>query len=232
MIKFKTILAAAVVSIVGVGAVQAAPVNGTGDLQGGVVFGSGNANGSFTGVNAFGVELGLRGKLRFDLNGDPQNQFNYDGDRTYTFDPALSNAPGNRAIWNFEFSLDVSQTPSGTFATSGWDFLIGIDTDPSAGVNLAFGGPFDPLLYSDNAGGPSVAQNSQNIGFAAYGAADPQAFGTYTISLFGTNGTEQLSTSIDIVVAPAPVPLPASALLLLGGVGAMGAFARRRRKTA
>lgn len=228
--KIRSILATAAVVLAGAGGLQAAPLNGDGNLQNGVVFGSGNANGSFTGVNDFGVELGLRGKQRYDLSGMPQNIFNYDGDQTYTFDPALSNAPLNRSIWNFEFSIDVGDTAGGTLGTSGWNFALGIDTDPSSGVSLAFGSAFDPLLYGDNAGGASVAQNSQNLGFG-YTAGNPQVFGIYTISLFGTNGSDQLSTSIDIVVQPAVVPLPAGVLLMLTGVGAFGVM-RRPRKAA
>jgi hypothetical protein len=71
-----------------------------------VIFGSGNANGSFTVSESGGVELGLRGKLRYNSAGLPENVFNYDGVKTYVFDPAFSNAPSNRSIWNFEWSIN------------------------------------------------------------------------------------------------------------------------------
>ncbi|MBL4892122.1 MAG: hypothetical protein JKX91_09925 [Rhizobiaceae bacterium] len=64
----------------------AMPVNfgttNSGNVTPDVIFGSGNANGSWTGVNTGGIEVALRGKLRYDTNGSPQNIFNYDGDHT------------------------------------------------------------------------------------------------------------------------------------------------------
>ena len=72
------------------------------DVFPGVIFGSGNANGSFTTSTSGGIELGLRGKLRYNSSGSPENTFNYDGGNTYTFDPSNSSAPANRSIWNFE----------------------------------------------------------------------------------------------------------------------------------
>lgn len=224
------VTAAAAITLGSAGA-QAVPVNMNGNLQNGVVFGSGNANGSFTGVNQNGVELGLRGKLRYDLGGNPQNTFNYDGDRTYRFDPALSNPPVDRAIWNFEFSIDVGDTLDGTLANSGYTFLLGVDTDPTSGTSFIGGGSgFNPLLYGDNSGAPSVAQNSQNIGFGFYGVLNPQLLGTYTINLLANNGVNFLSTSIDVIVGPSPVPLPAALPLLGSGLAAMGFFGWRRRR--
>ena len=75
-----------------------------------VIFGSGNANGSFTVDRQNGIDLGLRGKLRFDTNNQPQNIFNSNGDGTFNF--AAGIAPGgfgfapNAPVWNFEFSIN------------------------------------------------------------------------------------------------------------------------------
>jgi hypothetical protein len=90
---------------------QAAPI--TSDI----IFGDGNANGDFTVTtktlsfpsNPIGgdIELGLRAKLRYDASGSPQNTFNYDGDDTYSFDLANGNPPTNRAMWNYEWSVNV-----------------------------------------------------------------------------------------------------------------------------
>jgi hypothetical protein len=38
-----------------------------------VIFGSGNLNGAFTTDRQNGIEIGLRGKLRHDATGQPQN---------------------------------------------------------------------------------------------------------------------------------------------------------------
>ena len=88
--------------------VQAGPVNGTGLVTPEVIFGSGNANGSFTGENSNNVELGLRGKVRYNSSGLPENTFNYDGNRSYAFSPASSNAPANRSAFNFEWTINTN----------------------------------------------------------------------------------------------------------------------------
>lgn len=89
---------------VGVGMASATPGHVTPD----VIFGSGNANGGFTIVDnpGLGLELGLRAKLRYDLTGQPQNIFNWDGVNTYRFNPNQGNPPGNQAIWNYEWSIN------------------------------------------------------------------------------------------------------------------------------
>jgi hypothetical protein len=43
------------------------------DVTPDVIFGSGNANGAFTIDQSNGIELGLRGKLRFDASNQPEN---------------------------------------------------------------------------------------------------------------------------------------------------------------
>lgn len=232
----------------------AVPINGTGLVTPDVIFGSGNANGSWTGVNTNGVELGLRGKLRYNLGGGPENTFNYDGDRTYTFDPTFSTAPANRSIFNFEFSINSNTTAGLVRNLSALTYRLDVDTDPSAAiVNL----PLDPInnllapFFYDhaiginstgNGGGtvaadaPSyqtlldnnnVAQNSWNLGFGF--SASPQALGIYTFGLSAFDGNTLLAqTSIDVIVgAPTVVPVPATLPLIMGGL-ALLAFMRRR----
>lgn len=89
-----------------------------------VIFGSGNANGSFTVDQQNGVELGLRGKLRHNASGAPENTFNSNGDGTYTFNPGVA--------------------PTQSFPTGEWSFewSINSDFDDSTGQNL------DDLTYS------------------------------------------------------------------------------------
>lgn len=232
----------------------AAPVNGTGNVTPDVIFGSGNANGSWTGVNNNGIEVALRGKLRFDLGGSPQNEFNYDGDRTYIFDAALGGNPANRSMFNFEYSVntdtnaDVNNAP--TLFLGDLTYLLEFDTDPSAGTSFT---GFDPitgaLALTDNATGnnqtdngdgaddrpgyaarlltDNVAQNSQNLGFGF--SLDPDLPGTYTFNLSVLDGSQVLATtSIDIVVKvpePGMLSLFGSSLLLMGFLGR-----RARRK--
>lgn len=65
----KTLLTAATVA-------AAASLATAGNVTPGVIFGSGNANGSFTIAQGSNMEIGLRAKLRYDTNGQPQNTFN------------------------------------------------------------------------------------------------------------------------------------------------------------
>ncbi|MEX1198132.1 MAG: PEP-CTERM sorting domain-containing protein [Pseudohongiellaceae bacterium] len=83
------------------------------DVTPDVIFGSGNANGSFTVDRTTGlgprVELGLRGKLRHNAAGNPENTFNSNGDGTYSFNPGV--APGESfptAEWSFEWSINTA----------------------------------------------------------------------------------------------------------------------------
>lgn len=87
------------------------------------IFGSGNANGAWTVDESDGVELGLRGKLRFNASNVPENTFNSNGDGTYSFAPGTPptgfsfdpNSPTS-PVWNFEWSVntDVNNNPPQT----------------------------------------------------------------------------------------------------------------------
>ena len=127
------------------------------DVTSNAIFGSGNANGGFTVDRNNGIELGLRGKLRFDANNLPQNQFNSNGDGTYSFDAGLpptgfSWAPGSMssAVWNFEWSVNSDFSGQDLNVLSTYRYVLGMDFDPGVGENLF---TFDPVnvACSDNA---------------------------------------------------------------------------------
>lgn len=141
---------------------MAAPIYGTGNVSPDVIFGSGNANGSFTGQVANNIELGLRGKLRHNSNGNPENTFNYDGDRTYIFNPSDGVAPANRSIFNFEWSVNVDPNGVGGRSVSDFSYLLQIDFDPTTGTDFSFasGDPIN-VLFADHSVGNNSTGNGQ-----------------------------------------------------------------------
>jgi hypothetical protein len=231
----------------------ASQVNGDGFLTSEVIFGSGNADGSWTGDTGGSIEVALRGKLRFDALGNPQNIFNYDGIDTYTFDPSLNAVPTDRSVFNFEFSVnsDITGTLNRNVNDIIWNLTI--DADPTAAIfNVFNSDPIDvPFAdhafgnnFTANGGGTvattgdltgynllrisnNVAQNSSNLGFGF--SLDPDAPGIYSFTLSGSNALGVLaSTSINIVVEePSVVPLPATLPLLLGSVALIGTLRKR-----
>jgi hypothetical protein len=147
-----------------------------------VIFGSGNANGSFTvGTGVYEipntpedqfpvVELGLRGKLRFDDNNQPQNTFNYDGVDTYTFragtpPTGFGFAPNSPTtpVWNFEWSINsdsqfLGLPFPGLTSLNALTYELRLDGDPTAGTNF---GIFDPINvpFADHAIGLTTTVN-------------------------------------------------------------------------
>lgn len=230
---------------------MAAPINGTGNITPDVIFGSGNANGSWTGETVNGVEVALRGKLRYNASGAPENTFNYDGDRTYTFDPTLSSIPANRSVFNFEYAVNVDANSSGA-TLDDFTYLFEYDLDPTAGTQFSSAdmitlktdnslgdsttgngqGIEDPGNYAAVYGNYSVAQNSQNRGFGFSGTLDPATEGmfTYNLLVLDANGVEFARSSIDIIVGDVPVPAPSTVACLFVGAFALSFAGMRRRK--
>jgi len=220
---------------------MAATVNGTGKVTNNVIFGGGNSNAAFTGIRVGSLELALRAKVRYDAShscggvGCAQNQFNYTNGNTYTFLTAQSNAPANRSIFNFEWSINSNADGMGA-ALSTYTYRIDIDTDPTVhvGNNVSYNpmsifstgyylgtnaSPAGGALFRPGGTGNlnrfNLAQNSVNLGFLPGTNLGRGQF-TIRLSAFGGNGGALVgSTAINVIVdTPAQVPLPAGAGLL------------------
>ncbi|GAB4195294.1 MAG: hypothetical protein Tsb002_27680 [Wenzhouxiangellaceae bacterium] len=108
-----------------------------------IIFGSGNLNGGFTTDRRNGIEIGLRGKLRFNANGQPQDIYNSNGDGSYTFIATV--APGQSAAtpqWNFDWSVNTDFDNSSGLVISDLRYELGLDGDPGEGVDYLV---FDPI---------------------------------------------------------------------------------------
>ncbi len=132
-----------------------------------VIFGSGNDNGSFTVDVQNNIELGLRGKLRFDASNQPQNIFNSNGDGTYSF--LAGAAPGGFSwlpnspttpVWNFEFTVNVDVASGGVNKLDDFTFELGLDDHPGSDeTNFLVFDPITPNVsvpYYDHAIGDNV----------------------------------------------------------------------------
>lgn len=150
------------------------------------IFGAGNPDTGWTTDTGGGIALGLRAKNR-----DDGSTPNVDG--VYSFPTGVAVGNPARALWNFEFSINV-----GDQMLSMYDFYLGIDTESGSGVNY-ISSLIDPLLIPDNAYGnastangggvtfanleitPTIAQNSLNIAFLG---GDPLLPGIYDYRLY------------------------------------------------
>lgn len=224
-----------------------------GDVQPGVIFGSGNANGSFTLAEGSDVEIGLRAKLRYNSGGVAENTFNWDGVDTYTFDPNDSANPTNRSLFNFEFAIntDVNDPTNSGNDLNDFTYLLTISRLDDDGMGTTVLSSFDPIngLYFDHSIGDNgttsatdtvaasaaayasliadnnVAQQSWNLGFGFSG--NPDRAGTYYISLTAFDGmTEVVGNEITVNV----VPLPAAAWAGLGLLGSLAGVRVMRRR--
>lgn len=216
-----------------------------------VIFGSGNANGGFTTSQIGSLELGLRAKLRYNLNGDPENTFPWDGNNTYTFNDTDGVAPANRAIWNFEWSINTNWDDNGSsILDSGLFFALEIIGDNG------FDAAYDPLSFdawlgfnntangsgtyttdASNSGSYNVAQNSVNIGFAnnlGNPGFDPQSLGEYSITLSAFANEQAIGRNtifINMQSETSVVSAPATLAIFSLGLGLIGIRRMRRHCT-
>lgn len=186
----------------------------------GVYFGSGNPNGEWNINTGNGGELGLRAKIRFGslLDGSTGTYFADTGN-----DPSTSSY---RAKWNFEYSVNSTSKP-------GFTYFLGIDNDPTAGVNLTFVNlsAVSAFLAQPPAGFTGF-QDSSNIGFGSTpgGPYNINASGLYTFVLESRNDAGMLGNSVSMNVQVGAIPEPETYALMAAGLGLMALVARRRGK--
>ncbi|WP_428522075.1 hypothetical protein [Roseibium sp.] len=136
-----------------------------------IIFGSGNANGSFTTSivdnTDHSLELGIRGKLRFDSNNQPAGIYNSNGDGTFTFDAAI--APGGFSfdanspttpVWNFEFAVNTDLDGGSGKVLSDYTYVLELDSDPTIDTNFL---TFDPII-TDLGADHAIGDNSTGNG--------------------------------------------------------------------
>jgi hypothetical protein len=142
----------------------------------GVIFGSGNLNGGYTISSANGVEVALRGKLRYNAACQPEDTYNIVGNAGYNFPagPCLGGSQPTRPTWSFEYAVNsdigCDSVPEGAdcITLNTYDYHIQIDSDPSYctefdWVNQAmFSGTFDPVNDFTDTFKPSNGLGSAN----------------------------------------------------------------------
>ena len=217
------------------------------DVTNNAIFGTGNGNGYWTVDIQGNLELGLRAKERW------HGVYNSNSDGTYNHSTGISS--GTAAIWNYEFSINVDVNGTGSYTLADYSYFLSIDTDPTQGINWITFSPFaawDDNSFGDNTTAQSagveyddfglqttalsdhsLAQNSQNIGWAGIPGFDPTADGTYDFSLYvtsATGGNILAQTDITVIVGQGGAPVPEPATMLLFGLGLLGVAGVNRKK--
>lgn len=133
-------LAGAAAFVIGVTGAALADIEFDEDVTPDVIFGSGNDNGAFTTDCRNGIEIGLRGKVRFDV---PLNVFNSGGDGTYSFDAGYATTgfwwdqpSTSTPLWNFEWTVNTDFDDTSGLVLNDLTYELGLDFDPSLGTNF------------------------------------------------------------------------------------------------
>ncbi len=150
------------------------------DVTSNIIFGSGNANGSFTTSRGNGLELGLRGKLRFNASNLPENTFNSNGDGTYTFNVGAPTGGAGWVStttprWAFEWSVNTDYDGTSGKTIDAYTYELGMDVDPGPGTNylawdmitsgesIPYSTPV-PVPFYDHAFGDSSTASGAGVG--------------------------------------------------------------------
>ena len=159
-----------------------------------VIMGSGITNGGFTVDRDRGIELGLRAKLRFDANGDPQNIFNSNGDGTYSFNAgqavggfSFAQPPTTTPVWNFEWSINSDYKDSSGYVLSDYRYEIKMDFEAGPGQNFLSFDPINVLGADHSIGNNSTAQS---------GGDEAATIGAYQV-LIDSNNLAQNSWNME-----------------------------------
>jgi hypothetical protein len=172
-------------------------------------------NGGFTRVRNAGVELGLRGSLRFDSNNDPAGVYNSNGAGTYTFaagHPDLSKphpswADATTPVWNWDWSINTNWDGSSSYpSVSSLHYQMQIDFNPGSGVGGTTFLSFDPINDLGSQPDHSFGNNGTAQG-AGVEANSPSSYTTLTM----TNNLVQNSWNMEFFDSPAsPYPFDAN----------------------
>lgn len=110
-------------------------------LTGNAIWGSGNSDVGFT-VDQFGeIELGLRGRLRFNASGTATNILNNNGsDNRYYFNPGVAPTQSSPTpVWSFDWSINSNYDGAlgSNLNLNGYYYSLGLDFNPNAGAAVA-----------------------------------------------------------------------------------------------
>ena len=255
MMFFRTLAAAAALTAA---TTAGAAITYDANVTNAVIFGSGVTNGSFTVDRSGALELGLRGKVRYDVADDqPKNVFNSNGDGTYNHAAGGPAAAPSRSRWNFEWSVNSNYNGQGG-NLAGLTYTLGMDFDRSAAKDYKTLDLLSTPLFDHSFGNNGTAmgagvegnaqtlalnnnlmQNSWSLDFFDTPSLMPLIPGTFNPNLDGeysffleargaTSGALLGRTEITIIVGDGAT-VPEPGTLALVGLAMIGGFAARRR---